>query len=235
MITTQSPSKAKVRELISGVVMFRTTSDKELDVLAAGSKVVNVAKGKALFHQGEECKGFYLVLSGGVRLVFTAPDGREHNAMIAGRGAHFAEAVMLLGAAYPLDAYATEDAGLLFIGKAAVDACIDSNPSFARILIANLSTQLHQFSGQIAKLTLQNATQRVIGYLLTHMDADAKIMGCASFTLPASKNDIALHLNISPETLSRTLRQLDEADLIIVKGRNITIPNMEEFRNFGSL
>ncbi|MFC1568029.1 Crp/Fnr family transcriptional regulator, partial [Pseudomonadota bacterium] len=219
MATTRSDSKTKIRDLISGVAMFRTTSTEELDTIEEASRIINVTKGDALFHQGEPCKGFYMVLSGSVRLVFTSPDGREHNAMIATIGDHFAEAVMFLGAAYPLDAFAISDAELLFIGKQAVDACLESNPGFARILIANLSAQLHHFASQIAILTLHNATQRVIGYLLTHMKVETKVIHDASFTLPASKHDIASHLNISPETLSRTFRQLDELGLMTVEGR----------------
>lgn len=94
-------------------------------------------------------------------------------------GDHFAEAVMFLGHPYPLNAYAMEDAEALFIGKDAVDACIRQNPDFARILIANLSAQLHNFANKIAALTLHtlhNAAQRVIGYLLHHIEkTDASV------------------------------------------------------------
>jgi CRP-like cAMP-binding protein len=234
MPNKHSAGKANVRNLIAGLPMFRSASGEELDAVAAGSKVVSVEKGDALFHRGEPCTGFYVVLSGCVRLVFTAPDGREHIAMIAERGGHFAEAVMFLGAPYPLDAYAIEDAELIFIGKKGMDACLDSNPDFARTLIANLSAQLHHFAGQIATLTLHNASQRVIGYLLQHAEGVNSASPLA-FTLPSRKHDIASHLNISPETLSRTLRQLEDSGLITVDGRNITIPDIGKFRSFGTL
>jgi len=235
MTTTYSCSKAKVRELISAIPMFRTTSAEELDSIAAGSKTVSVSKGEALFHQGDSCTGFYMVHSGAIRLVFTSPDGREHIAKIATAGDHFAEAVMFLGAPYPLSAFATDDAELLFIGKQAVDGCLESNPDFARILIANLSAQLHQFANQIATLTLHNATQRVIGYLLPYTETGQKSAEGVCFTLPSSKHDIASHLNISPETLSRTFRQLEDSCLITVEARNISIPDIEKFRSFGTM
>ncbi len=224
-----------IRELISDDAMFRSTQPAELDVIAAGSKIIRVAKGNPLFHQGDPCTGFYLVLSGGIRLAFTSPDGREHTAKIAVAGDHFAEAVMFLSQPYPLNAYAMQDAEVLFIGKNAVDTCLRQNPDFSRILIANLSVQLHQFANKIATLTLHNATQRVIGYLLRYIEKGEQIAEGVHFKLPASKHVIASHLNISPETLSRTLRQLEDLGLMSVEGKKISIPDIERFRNFDTL
>ncbi|MDQ6965436.1 MAG: Crp/Fnr family transcriptional regulator [Mariprofundaceae bacterium] len=228
-------SSTYIRRLISDVAMFRTAQAAELDVISAGSKVVSLTKGNTLFHQGDPCTGFHLVLSGGIRLAFTSPDGREHTAKIAGPGDHFAEAVMFLGQPYPLDAYAMEDAEVLFIGKEAVDTCIRQNPDFSRILIVNLSIQLHQFANKIATLTLHNATQRVIGYLLHYLERHEHPKHDVRFKLPASKHVIASHLNISPETLSRTFRQLEDMGLMRVEGKEISIPDIENFRNFGTM
>jgi CRP-like cAMP-binding protein len=235
MINSTHIRSLNIRKLIADDAMFRSTQPAELDVIAAGSKIISVAKGNPLFHQGDPCTGFYLVLSGGIRLAFTSPDGREHTAKIAVAGDHFAEAVMFLGQSYPLNAYAMQDAEVLFIGKDAVDTCLRQNPDFSRLLIANLSIQLHQFANKIATLTLHNATQRVIGYLLRYIEKGEEIGGGAHFKLPASKHVIASHLNISPETLSRTLRQLEDMGLMSVEGNKISIPDIERFRNFDAL
>jgi len=235
MAKESNTGKVHVRSLISGIPMFSAISSAELDSIAAGSKMVSIRKGDALFHQGDRCSGFYQVLSGSVRLVFMAPDGREHIAKISAAGDHFAEAVMFLDKPYPLDAFAIEDATLLFIGKDAVNACLKQNPDFARVLIANLSAQLHHFANQIATLTLYNATQRVVGYLLRYIETGEQTEHGLCFTLPARKHDIASHLNISPETLSRTFRQLEDLGLMRVEARNISIPDIEKFRRFGTM
>jgi len=223
-----------IRKMISDIAMFRTAKSAELDLIAAGSKVVCIPKGASLFRRGDRCTGFYLMLSGGVRLVFTSADGREHVAKIAAAGDHFAEAVMFLDKPYPLDAFATEKAELLFIGKDAVDACLERNPDFARCLIASLSAQLHYFANQIAALTLHSAIERVIGYLLHHIEAGKRVDKGVYFVLPVSKHDVASYLNISPETLSRTFRQLSNLGLMTIKARKVHIPDIERFRHFGS-
>lgn len=55
---------AHIRKLITDVAMFGSAKAEELDLLAAGSKIVSLARGSSLFHQGDPCTGFYLVLSG---------------------------------------------------------------------------------------------------------------------------------------------------------------------------
>jgi len=52
------------------------------------------------------------------------------------------------------------------------------------------------------------------------------------FDLPASKNVIASRLNLTPETLSRILHNLVEAGLITVKGRQVTVHDVEQLRRF---
>jgi CRP-like cAMP-binding protein len=72
--------------------------------------------------------------------------------------------------------------------------------------------------------------QRVIGYLLQHVPDQT---GSAELALPTSKQVIASRLNLTPETLSRILHELAEAQLIRVHGRQITIIDLARLRQFG--
>ncbi|MDP3481815.1 MAG: helix-turn-helix domain-containing protein [Sulfuricella sp.] len=51
--------------------------------------------------------------------------------------------------------------------------------------------------------------------------------------MPASKTVIASRLNISPETFSRVLHDLSAAGLINVKGKDVTILDMDKLRAYG--
>jgi len=218
----------RIQIITSHMPMFQHISPEILEHIADSSELKTLGKDEALFFQGDVCTGFYQVVSGSIKLMFTSLDGREHIAKISVPGDHFGEAVMFINQPYPLNAFAIEDSELLYLPKQVIDLCMEKHPDFSRIIIANLSEQLHQFANQISALTLQNATQRVIGYLL-HSMALQPGRKSVSFTLPASKQVIASHLNMSPETLSRTFRQLSDANFIHIEGKKVHIPNFDVF------
>ena len=98
-------------------------------------------------------------------------------------------------------------------------------------MLAGLSMRNRQLVQDIESVALLTSTQRLIGYLL-------QIVGTGSsgrVTLPASKTTIASLLNLTPETLSRTMQKLQQQGLIEVNGKDITITNLSGLRAYGTL
>ena len=64
--------------------------------------------------------------------------------------------------------------------------------------------------------------------------AKISVQGAESLTvtLPTNKGVIASRLNLTQEHFSRILHELSENGLIAVKGRRITIPNVEKLRGY---
>jgi len=50
-------------------------------------------------------------------------------------------------------------------------------------------------------------------------------------TLPAPKQVIASRLNLTPETLSRIFNELSAANIIEVKGKKITVNDIQRLRD----
>ena len=61
------------------------------------------------------------------------------------------------------------------------------------------------------------------------LEGDEKTL---SVTLPTNKGIIASRLNLTQEHFSRILHELSEKGLILVKGRKITIPDIEKLRTY---
>jgi CRP-like cAMP-binding protein len=99
-------------------------------------------------------------------------------------------------------------------------------------MLAGLSIRMHQLVQDIEMLSLQSCTQRFIGYILQISADDADDADADSITLPASKTTIASLLNLTPETLSRTMTKLQQAGLIEVNGKDIVISNIAKLREF---
>lgn len=69
---------------------------------------------------------------------------------------------------------------------------------------------------------LGNGTERFVAYLLHACEDPTRPFEA---TLAATKRAIASQLHLTPERLSRILQELQQAQLLQVKGRKITVPD----------
>ena len=76
---------------------------------------------------------------------------------------------MFLREPYPVDATALADTQLVFVPAGAVDRVLDEDPAMARIMLASMASRLQSKIQDIAMLSLQSATQRIIAYILGAM------------------------------------------------------------------
>jgi CRP-like cAMP-binding protein len=219
-----STEKIDVPALLKRMPMFGALAPADLAQIAAATRERRLQKGERLFQRGDQPRGFYLVVSGQIKLAFTSAAGNEKVVEILGPQQSFGEAVMFLEQPYPVLAEALADALVLHIGAAAVFGLIDEDPQFARKLLAGLSIRLHTLVRDVESYALRSSAQRVIGYLLQL----AEVTPCGetasrSVELPTSKQVIASRLSLTPETLSRIFHELTSAQLITVQGKQILI------------
>src|SRR5690606_16333005 len=136
-------SKTRVQDFLAKLPLFNELSVQELDVLAAGTTEVQVARGDTVFHRGDPCIGFHTVVYGQIKLMFVSPMGGEKVVRLIGPGDSFGEALMFLDKAYIVSAQALADTMLLHVAKSVLFAELDRHPGFARKMLAGLSQRLH--------------------------------------------------------------------------------------------
>jgi len=224
-----STEKDKIQNLLARVPLFDRLDPHELAKVAVGTAEEHVRRGEAIFHRGEPCNGFHIVVYGQVKLVAVSPAGAEKVVRLLGPGESFGEALMFLDRPYILSAIALADTMLLVVDKTVLLTELTSQPMLARKMLAGLSQRLHAFVSDVKSYSLHSGTQRVIGYLMQAQDA----AGAAEVRLEVGKNVIASRLNLTPEHFSRILHDLSNKGLIEVNGRNITIIDEEGFRAHG--
>ena len=125
-------------------------------------------------------------------------------------------------------AQALSDSVLLHISKAVILDELERDPKLGRKMIASLSIRLHHLITDVESYSLHSGRQRIIGYLLRdNMEGDEKSI---TVTLPTNTGVIASRLNLTQEHFSRILHELSENGLIVVEGRKISIPDVEQLR-----
>ncbi|RJG09389.1 Crp/Fnr family transcriptional regulator [Massilia cavernae] len=214
------------RVFLKRLPLFSDFAPSELDELANRTTELHVARGVPVFHRGDPCQGFHIVIYGQVKLGFLSVEGGEKIVEIVGPGFSFGEALMFMEKPYILSATALADSMLLHISKEAVFSELERNPAFARRMLAGMSRRLHGLISDVESYSLRSGSQRIVGYLLKdEPDGDG-----AQVTLTISKKSLASRLNLTPEYFSRVLRDLTAHGMISVEGRSITIHDIERLR-----
>jgi CRP-like cAMP-binding protein len=217
---------------LRNVPLFKEMNEEHLRYIAEHARFVTLEKDAFVFHRGDHCKGFYITIQGNIKISFLSMEGKEHVARIVGPGQTFAEAMAFLKKPSPATVQAMTPAKVLFLPSEVIFKCINENPACACSMLAGLSRRLHLLVTELESVTLNSSQQRVIGFLLQHLQTNADETNETKITLQANKSTIASHLNLTPETLSRILQHLSKEKLISVHGKIIHIHNIKELRSF---
>ena len=222
-----------IPRFLASLPLFSQMRANELETLAAGSTLRRLERGKLVFHVGEPCEEFHVVVLGQVKLFVLSPAGMEKVIELCGPGHSFAEAVMFMGAPYVVSAQTLSETLLLTISKEVVLREITTSSDFALRMLAGLSRRLHGLIKDVQAYALHSGVQRVIGYLLgDKLSESASASESLVVSLPVSKAAIASRLSLTPEYFSRVLNELETAGLIHVDKRDIHIPDTARLANY---
>jgi CRP-like cAMP-binding protein len=210
--------------------LFAEMDERHLRELAAGAQALRLEAGETLFRHGDPAERFFYLREGLIKLFRLSPDGDEKIIELIKPGETFAEAVMFMGTRgrYPVNAEAVNESRLLAFDQKMFLGLLRGSPEACFGLLASMSRRLHMLVNQIESLTLQNATYRLVAYLLEQIPRD--VTASPEVVLTTPKGVIASRLAIQPETLSRILARLRQGGLIEVHGNHITVRNVEALR-----
>ena len=198
------------RDILRNTSFFKGLADDSIGVIAGMSRVVRFQKNQIVFRQGERCEAFYCVASGMVRVYKLAAGGKEHILHFAEPGRTFGEVAAIGRFPYPAFAEAVEDTVCAMVPTKRFHEALQADHGLCLQFLGGMTFWVKELVGLLEDIVLRDATGRVAGYLLR---ADTAADG-TPFALPVLKKDLASHLNLTSEALSRTLRRLVELDLI---------------------
>jgi CRP-like cAMP-binding protein len=219
-----------IEALLANIPLFNGLAPEELTRIARGTREIHASKGEILFHKGDPCNGFHLLVSGQIKLAFTSSQGTEKVVEILTQGQSFGEAVMFMEKPYIVFAQALTDTLLLHITKNAVFEELARDHNLCRKMLAGMAMRLHQLMNDVESYSLHSGKQRIIGYLLRELPEQEGNGRNVVITLPTNKGIIASRLNLTQEHFSRILHELSEDGLIIVEGRKIHVPSVANLK-----
>ncbi|ACA20407.1 transcriptional regulator, Crp/Fnr family [Methylobacterium sp. 4-46] len=189
----------------------------ELDSLESLSQHLCLDRSQTLFGQDEPAAAVYNVIEGALRLSRLLPDGRRQ---VMG----FALTGDFLGLArqerYTVTAEALAPVRVCRFERRAFAGVVESKPHLLMSLHERARHELSLLQDQMMLLGRRTAEEKIASFLIGLRERYARI-GRVSVTLelPMGRQDIADHLGLTIETVSRMMTRLDrERTILIVPG-----------------
>ncbi|GAB6057727.1 Crp/Fnr family transcriptional regulator [Desulfonatronum parangueonense] len=209
-----------ITALLGKMPVFQGLSTQQLQSLANIAEPIRYQPGDLIFSEGDPAAGFFLVLSGQVKVFKMSFDGKEQVLHFVGPDEIFAEVPVYSGGAYPANAATLRETRTLFFPRAAIRRLVARDPNLAMNMLADLSKRLRQLTRLVENLSLKESPARLAAYLL---HAGSELVQTDEVELDVTKGQLATLLGTTPETLSRTLKKMSENGVIEVHGRTIRL------------
>ncbi|MGD9076609.1 MAG: Crp/Fnr family transcriptional regulator [Desulfobacteraceae bacterium] len=177
-------------------------------------------RGQTIFTEGDDATGFYVGITGRVKIYKLSFEGKEQILHIFGPGEPFGEVPVFTGQNFPANAQAMDESRIFFFPRESFIELIKNNPSIALNMLAVLSMRLRRFTHLIDDLSLKEVPGRLSAYLLYLSDQEK---GTTDLVLTITKSQLASLLGTIPETLSRIFGKMSKQGLIELDGPRIWI------------
>jgi CRP-like cAMP-binding protein len=200
--------KADIEAILGGCRFFAKVRGPSLERLLQISVITEFEKNETIFRQGDPCPGVYVVGSGLVRVYKLAPSGKEHVLHLIAPGGTFAEVAAMGQFDCPASAQALQPTRCVLLPSEPFRQALAADHQLCLQLMTSFAVWVRHLVGMVEDIALRDAQERVARYLLSQTDGGDRV------ELPTLRRHLASHLNLTSETLSRTIRRLDDLGLI---------------------
>jgi len=170
--------------------------------------LLRVAKDEELFAEGEPAEYFYRVVSGTVRTCKLLSDGRRQIDAFHLPGDIFGIEAC---AEHRFSAEAVGDTTVMAYRRSSLDRLTREHPAFGEQILSSMLRNLQRAQDHMLLLGRKNAKEKIASFLL---DLAQRLHEGDRVELPMQRNDIADHLGLTIETVSRTLTEFARSGLI---------------------
>ena len=173
-----------------------------------------------LLQEGDPGERFYLLRKGRAKVYLGNADGREVILAFLGPGDFLGEMALVDEEPCSANVMVLEESEFVSIGKSEFQKVLASSPSMAANLVKALSRRVREANQQIESLALNDVKARVEQALRGLAEKEG-----GELVIPArvTHRDIAAMVGASREVVTRLFRSLEEAGVVRVDGRRITL------------
>jgi CRP/FNR family cyclic AMP-dependent transcriptional regulator len=183
--------------------------------LFEGAAPGKATAGSALFSEGEDGNGLYVIDRGLLKIVVRSPAGEERIVAIIGPGGIVGELAIIDGLPRSASAIVMQDCEFRFIDRTAFATFTALNPNFYRELVKILSIRLREADKELAASTFLSGRGRLARALIElaeHFGQAAN--GSVILEHKISNADLAAMTGLACESVGHVLTEWRERQLV---------------------
>ncbi len=206
-------------DFLATVPLFNGLDRSELEKFAEVTREKSYPKGSVILFEDDPGDSLFVVRDGRVKVVLIGEDGREVILGVLGVGEYFGELSLIDDRPRSAHVIAMEDSNLLVLRREDFRKRVESSPSVAWSLLTELSRRLRRADDKIGGLVLLDVPGRIARLLLDL----AEETGTNAIEKTLTHQTIAQMIGASRETVSRAMKDFQDAGWITVESRRIAI------------
>ena len=218
-------------EILAMVPLFSELDEDALEKISALMQKRTYPKNKMILMEDDEGDTLFIIDEGSVKITRISEDGREVILSMLGEGDFFGEMSLLDGEARSANVVTLEETEAFLLTRSDLLRILEQYPRISICLMEELASRLRQSDQLIESLSLGDAEGR-IALTLLRLAEDLGIYKAGRVVIDSLpyQQDIANMAGTSRETVSRTLKLLEDKDFITKEGHTLTILNYEQFK-----
>jgi len=206
-----------------GTLISKNNGLAELKKIIQERKTRQFKKNQVIYYEGDKGNGLYLLLSGKIKTIKLAEDGRELMTGIYTDDDYLGITAVLSNEQFSDTATALEDSTLCLIPKDQIEPLLNLYPDVAKEFIKLLANDIREKEEQLLQLAYHSVRKRMAEAMLRLGKQGAK----NGETFKMTREDLAAMAGMATETVSRTLSDFKDEGLIDKKGSTITILDLQ--------
>lgn len=214
----------KGTDLFQRVPLFEGIPPAERATVSKAAQLRTYRRGDVIVRQGQPGESFFVIVRGRVAVTILSPEGREVVLNSLGEGDHFGEMALLDEEPRSATVVAQERSELAILSRDVFLDLLRSNFLLTRGLLRTFSRRLRRANSTIEGLAALDVKSRLARYFRELAATRGRKSGGGwAVVVRPSQREIADTIGSSRETVSRTMSQMAEQQLIVPKGRVVYV------------
>ncbi len=214
------------KNCIEIVPIFSNLSSKEKIEVAGVTSERSFERSEMIYMAGDKGDKLFVIHSGKVKVSRISDTGKEQVIRVLGSGEFMGELSLFSDSDLKDNAEALSKVIMCVIRAEDLKGLMEKYPGISIKIVEELSKRLERVEGMIENISIHTVERRIADILMNFSNEKGEIK------LNMSRADLASHMGMSGETLSRKLRAFEEEGWIKLIGhRRIEILNKNALEN----